>query len=179
MVADPEWLTRVLVPSDDPAKFKPAPGGEALATFLSEEAATYQEWGFARVFVALGDSQRIDGYYTLSMGSRKADEFADARPPIFPKMIPVIVLGKLARHCDRPGFGEELLTEALQRAAAAAQHVGAAGVSLVALNKSLEKWYAGFGFARVQGNSNGSVLMFMGMQRLGEALQASAEGGEA
>jgi len=175
MAADPEWLTRALAPSDDAAKFEPAAGGEDLAAFLNRDAATYQKWGYAQVFIAVSAEDRIDGYYTLSMGSRKAEEFEATRPTIFPKMIPVIVLGKLARHRDRSGFGEELLIEALERAAAAAQHVGAAGVSLVALNEGLEKWYAKFGFQRVQMNSNRTVLMFMGMQRLRAALKGEEE----
>jgi predicted GNAT family N-acyltransferase len=96
------------------------------------------------------DLPRVLGFYTLTLGSLERQSLpatmSKGLPPRYP--VPVIILGRLARHvCVRgQGYGERLLLDAHDRALEISQHAGGVAIVVDAKDEAAATFYARFGY---------------------------------
>jgi GNAT superfamily N-acetyltransferase len=123
-------------------------GKPSLNDWLHRFALTNQQNDSARTYVLHRDS-RVVGYYSLSAGAVRKEESPErvakglARHPIG-----VILLARLAvdRTERGTGLGKTLLIDALSRALAASDAIGARAVLVHALDEEAAAFYKKFGF---------------------------------
>ena len=130
-------------------KIKAFDCGEAtLNGFLKSFALKNDSHNIGRTFVAIEDGDtEVKGYYTLSAGSVKSDNFpADLKLPKYP--IPTAHLGRLATDLSVRGqrLGEALLFDALKRTALTSQALGIRAMELKALSDNAKSFYLKYGF---------------------------------
>ena len=103
-------------------------GAPALDEWLRARASQDQRRRVAQVFVAL-DEEGIVGFYSLSMFTLALDSLPDELARKLPRydVIPVALVGRLARHvrAKGSGVGDLLLADAVWRVLAAAESVAA------------------------------------------------------
>lgn len=125
-------------------------GTETLTLWLKRFAVTNQKNDSAQTFV-VHRSGAVVGYYSLTAGSVRPEEAAPrvakglARHPIG-----VILLARLAVDMREQGqgLGKALLKDALRRAAAAADTVGARAVLVHAVDDAARRFYEHFELER-------------------------------
>jgi GNAT superfamily N-acetyltransferase len=123
-------------------------GKPPLNDWLHRFALTNQQNDSARTYVLHRDS-RVVAYYSLSAGAVRREESPErvakglARHPIG-----VILLARLAvdRMEGGTGLGRTLLIDALSRALAASDAIGARAVLVHALDEEAASFYKKFGF---------------------------------
>lgn len=123
-------------------------GKPSLDDWLRRFALTNQQNDSARTYV-LHRAGKVVGYYWLSAGSVRKEESPErvakglARHPIG-----VILLARLAvdRNERGAGLGKTLLMDALSRALAASEAIGARAVLVHALDEDAVAFYEKFGF---------------------------------
>jgi predicted GNAT family N-acyltransferase len=97
---------------------------------------------------------RVLGFYTLTLGSLERESLpttvSKGLPPRYP--VPVIVIGRLARHvCVRgQGYGERLLLDAHERALEISNHAGGVAIVVDAKDAAAAVFYARFGYQYLQ-----------------------------
>jgi ribosomal protein S18 acetylase RimI-like enzyme len=145
-----------------------------LDAYLRQHALRNQELGYGRSYVAvpLGAS-RVEGFYTLSMGSVAFANLPDglaARVPKYP--MPVAHMGCLAVRSDRQGrgLGGLLLIDALRRVVAAAEVIAARAVEVKAIDEKARDWYAGYGFLPFR---DAPLHLYLPMQTVRSLVQAA------
>lgn len=123
-------------------------GKPSLDDWLRRFALTNQLSDSARTYVLHRDN-KVLGYYSLAAGSVRPGE----SPPRIAKglakhPIAVILLARLAvdRTQQGKGIGKILLADALSRAAAAAEIIGARAILVHALDDAAAAFYRKFGF---------------------------------
>jgi GNAT superfamily N-acetyltransferase len=120
----------------------------SLNEWLRRFAIISQQSGSTRTFVVHRAGRGV-GYYSLCASS-VAREAASGRvakyQPAYP--IPVILLARLAvdKNEQGQGLGPALLKNALQRALAAAQEIGARPVLVHAIDEEAKRFYRHFDF---------------------------------
>ncbi len=105
-----------------------------------------------RTYVVCPDaSDRIVGYFALSMGQILAHDATGAMRRNMPKFIPAVVLGRLAidRAWQGKGLGRALLADAVRRSQLAAAEVSARLVIVHAISAAAEAFYLHHGFTRL------------------------------
>jgi GNAT superfamily N-acetyltransferase len=123
-------------------------GKHSLDLFLRRHALKNQEADSSQTYV-VRRGEAVAGYYSLTVGSVEREEappaVAEGMPP-YP--IPVVLLARLAvdRTEQGRGLGRALLKDALLRAAAAAEIVGAKAVLVHALDPEARAFYQRYGF---------------------------------
>ena len=123
-------------------------GKPALNDWLCRFALTNQQNDSARTYVLLR-AVKVVGYYSLSAGAvRKEESPARIAKGLAKHPIGVILLARLAvdRAAHGTGVGKTLLMDALSRAMAAADAIGARAVLVHALDEEAEAFYKRFGF---------------------------------
>ena len=106
-----------------------------LDNFLKRSGRKHQTGNFTRVWVAMEDGRaEIPGYYALNAHSLEGDDLPANLTKNAPRSgsIPAVYLSMIAvdrRHQGR-GVGRILLADALNRAVAAADHIGLKAVVL-------------------------------------------------
>jgi GNAT superfamily N-acetyltransferase len=123
-------------------------GKDDLNRFLKRQAWNSQQANSALTYVLTND-HRVLGYYSLAAGSISQDEATErtkkgmARDPIA-----VILLARLAVDVSIHGraVGSALLKDALQRAAQAADTIGARAMLVHAKDDSARAFYEHFNF---------------------------------
>ena len=103
----------------------------------------------ARTYIVTDGGIRVVGFYALATGA--VEQLALPKKARFemPRVVPAIVLARLAVHKDYQrtyGLGTALLKDALQRALAASQHIGASVVLVDAISEAAKQWYLQRGF---------------------------------
>ena len=103
----------------------------------------------ARTYIVTDGGIRVVGFYALATGA--VEQLALPKKARFemPRVVPAIVLARLAVHKDYQrtyGLGTALLKDALQRALAASQHIGASVVLVDAISDAAKQWYLQRGF---------------------------------
>lgn len=140
-------------------------GSVPLNDWLKQTALQHQGKGISRTFVAVPhdksavgtfrqagyegiEATSIIGFYALASAFVLIEELPQELAKRYPRQIPVTRLGRLATRVDmqRQGFGSLLLVDAINRARAAAQAVGSAGIFVDAKNDEAARFYQGFGF---------------------------------
>jgi GNAT superfamily N-acetyltransferase len=135
-----------LTKDHDPSAFDC--GKPSLDDWLKRYAFTNQQNDSARTYVA-SRGDKVVGYYSLTAGS----VLRDASPARVAKglaahPIGVILLARLAvdRSEQGTGLGKVLLVDALTRAAAAADAIGARAILVHAIDDEAIAFYKRFGF---------------------------------
>ena len=103
----------------------------------------------ARTYIVTDGGIRVVGFYALATGA--VEQLARPKKARFemPRVVPAIVLARLAVHKDYQrtyGLGTALLKDALQRALAASQQIGASVVLVDAISDAAKQWYLQRGF---------------------------------
>ena len=143
-------------------------GEPALDVYLRRQARQDMKRRIATVFVLVGERpEAVAGYYTLSAHAIDARALPDSvrrKLPYYPD-IPAILLGRLARDLRYrgQGIGEHLLLDALARAAASSQSVGAFAIVVDAKNDRARSFYEAFGFQPI---SDRPSRLFLPLQRV-------------
>ena len=111
--------------------------------------------------MVLDDHERVIGYYTLLAAevdyAQAGDALRRGLSKNFP--VPVCLLARLAvdQRYQGQGLGAALLADALQRASAAAEHVGMRAIVVDALDEAAAGFYRRFGLLPL--SENGLTLM--------------------
>ena len=124
-------------------------GEEALNTYLRRYARQNHERNIARTFVAVDETDRVLGYYSLASASI---EFASLpadlakRVPRYP--VPAVRIARLAvdRSMHGKGLGAALLANALRRILTASSEVAVKVVLVDAKNERAADFYRHYGF---------------------------------
>ena len=123
-------------------------GKEALNRYLKRHAWANQQAEAARTYVvAVGLS--VVGYHSLAAGSVSHDEATSrVSKGLARHRVPVVLLARLAvnRAHQGLGLGPALLKDALQRAAAACEIIGARALLVHANDGEARAFYEHFGF---------------------------------
>jgi GNAT superfamily N-acetyltransferase len=123
-------------------------GKSELTDWFRRHALITHRAGAARVYVVHRD-RRIVGYYALAAGSVEREEAPDRiRRGLARHPIPVILLARLAvdQREQGKGLGAALLKNALLRATAAADEIGARAVLVHAEDEGARAFYEHFDF---------------------------------
>lgn len=123
-------------------------GERELDAWLIHHALTQARRRLSATHVWSNSDRRVLGYVTLAAGAILREDLTNAIGHGLPRIIPSILLARLALHRDlhRQGLGGVLLTEALGIAARAAEDVAAAFVVVDALHESAAEFYIHYGF---------------------------------
>jgi GNAT superfamily N-acetyltransferase len=147
-------------------------GKPSLDDWLRRFALTNQNGDSPRTYVLLRNA-KVLGYYTLAAGAVRLDD-APARiaKGLARHPISVLLLARLAIDASQhgQGLGRELLVDALTRAAAAADIIGARAVLAHALDEQAGLFYRRFGFEALPLDARQLLLL---MKDLRAGLQAS------
>lgn len=141
-------------------------GEPSLNDFLRRFARQNSEKGLSRTYVAVKTGEpRIFGYYTISSGSVRFDNFPENLPR-YP--IPVMHLGRLAvdNSAKGHGLGAALLADALTRAVSLSKELGIYAVEVYALNESARNFYLKLGFAELADDSHHLYLTIKKIRKI-------------
>lgn len=123
-------------------------GDKALNQFLQQHARQSHEKGAAKTYLAVGDDEKILGFYCLSPASIDYT----VTPQILTRglsrhEVPVFRLGRLAvdRTVQGKGLGGQLLLAAGHRSLLVASQVGGVGLLIDAKNEKVAEWYKSYG----------------------------------
>lgn len=127
-------------------------GTPVLDSWLRERALDNMLLGASRTYVTcVGETAMVAGYYALAMGGIVASDVTAAMRRNMPRIIPAVVLGRLAvdrRHQGR-SLGASLLNDAVRRALRVSGEVSARLVLVHALTPAAEAFYLHHGFTRL------------------------------
>ncbi len=138
--------------------------------YLREHAGQNAKKDIARTFVAVRphESERIGGYYTLTLRSLDFDALPKEKHlPRYP--IPVIHLGRLAVDVAFQGqrLGKRLLLDALTQSQKIADLAGCYAVEVTALNENAAKFYSKYGFHPLADDPLRLYLTLKAVRKLG------------
>ena len=140
----------------------------ALTDYLKRRASQDMRKKLAVCFVLLGpDSQEVSGYYTLSTASLGREEIPEPHRARVPEsyQVPLILLGRLARHrkLRGSGTGGVLLADALLRCRELSRSsVGAMAVVVDPIDQAARAFCARHGFLELPT----SARMFLPMRTI-------------
>ena len=134
-----------LAPHHDVSRF--SYGVPALDAWLQGKARLNETKGGARTYVAC-DGDRVAGFYSLDASAVERRRVPSRVGRNMPEPIPVILLGQLAVDTDYRGrrLGSDLLIDAVRRALAASELIGARAIVVQAIDERAKSFYARFGF---------------------------------
>ncbi len=130
-------------------------GEPQLNAYLLRLARQQAQRDFSRTYVAQwaddarGDTQRIQGFYSISAGSIDFKNLPVAlKLPRYP--VPVARMGRLAvdLRAQGQGVGAVLLAHAMQLSATLAQQIGVYALVVDAKHEAAATFYARYGFRR-------------------------------
>jgi len=143
--------------------------GKAPLNDWLRQRALRNEGRASRCFVVC-EGRTVVGYYTLSAGSVRNATAPGALRRNMPPEIPILLLGRLAvdqRH-QRRGIGPALLRDALKRALAAAESIGAGAILVHAIDHDVVPFYAQYGFKAFP---ESDLTLFLPMSEVAAALR--------
>jgi GNAT superfamily N-acetyltransferase len=156
-VADPggRFTTPVVLDAEhDPVAF--SSGETVLDDWLRDRALENIKLGASRTYVTcLAGSRVVAGFYALAMGSILGQDVPGGMRRNMPRVIPAVVLGRLAvdQQQQGHGLGAILLRDAVMRGIRAAGDVSARLMIVHALNTAAEAFYLKHGFTRLPGDA--------------------------
>lgn len=146
-------------------------GEPVLDDWLRRRAWSNLQAAASRTYVICPEgSQRIAGYFALSMGQILAHEATGAMRRNMPRQIPAVVLGRLAidRGWQGKGLGRALLADAVGRSLRASSEVSARLVIVHAISPAAEAFYLHHGFTRLPVETPTLALDLVKFQKLAE-----------
>lgn len=125
-------------------------GELALNDFLQTLARQQQEKGISKTFV-LVDTERpetILGYFSLVACEVVNEDLPAELAKKYPLRAPGAKLARLAvdRRCQRRGYGQIMLMEAMRKTLRVAENIGIIGFFVDAKNHEARNYYQQFGF---------------------------------
>jgi GNAT superfamily N-acetyltransferase len=139
-----------LTPAHEVSAFQ---SGEAvLDSWLRTRALQNMAIAASKTYVLCAEgTQRVIGFYALSMGQILNQEGTGAMRRNMPRNIPAVMLGRLAidQIFQGKGLGQALLQDAVIRASRAASEVSARLLIVHALSPAAEAFYTHHGFTRL------------------------------
>jgi GNAT superfamily N-acetyltransferase len=144
-------------------------GEPALDDWLRRRAWDNLLMAASRTYVVCPKgSERIVGYFALSMGQILAQEAPGSMRRSMPKQIPAILLGRQAidREWQGIGLGRALLADAIRRSQRAASEVSARLVIVHAILPAAEGFYLHHGFSRLPVETPTLALDLVKLQKL-------------
>jgi len=127
-------------------------GEPVLDEWLQRRALDNIHLGASRTYVVCPkDSQKVVGYYALSMGQILNQEVTGSMRRNMPKSIPAVILGRLAidQNWQGYGLGKLLLADVVERSLRASSEVSARLIVVHAISPSAEAFYLHHGFTRL------------------------------
>lgn len=139
-------------------------GVTSLNTFIKTQARQATETRLLTVYVAClpGAPSTVIGYHSIN-------HYTIITPPPlraykgYPHPLAGVKLGRLAvdQTCQKRGFGELLLIDAITRTVSVAGTIGLIGLYVDPMNESVVEFYEKFGFARVDPNNPENLEMWL------------------
>ncbi len=127
---------------------------QALNQFLRQTARQHIQKGISRTFVLIDTEQpkSVLGFFTLSLCEVRADKLPAQLTKKYPAIVPGVRLARLAvaKECQRQGFGEILMIEAMQRTLVIAENAGIIGLFVDAKDEPAKTYYERYGFISLQ-----------------------------
>ena len=119
----------------------------ALHDWLKTRAKSSTQGDTARTYVVC-DGNAVIGYYALAAGAIEHAGLPGGLRRNAPNPVPVIILARLAVHKNEAGkgLGQDLLKDAMARAAGAADIIGARALLVHAINDKVGAFYRKLGF---------------------------------
>lgn len=149
--------------------------GEAvLEDWLRNRAWRNLQLAASRTYVICPmGSNKIIGYFALSMGQILAQEVHGSMRRNMPKHVPAVTLGRLAidRAWQGKGLGRALLADAVRRSLRAGAEVSARLVIVHAISPAAEAFYLHHGFTRLPVAAPTLALDLLKLQKLGKQAQ--------
>ncbi len=127
-------------------------GEPVLDEWLRDRAWNNLQISASRTYVICPTgTQKIIGYFALSMGQVLTHEVIGSMRRNMPKHIPAIILGRLAidQEWQKKGLGRALISEVIRRSLLAASEVSARLIVIHALSPAAEAFYLHHGFTRL------------------------------
>ena len=127
-------------------------GESTLDDWLRHRAWNNMQAAASRTYVVcLPSSQKIIGYFALSMGQILAQDVTGSMRRNMPNSIPAVVLGRLAIDLawQGKGLGRAMLGDILRRSLRASAEVSARLVIVHAISPAAEAFYHHHGFTRL------------------------------
>jgi GNAT superfamily N-acetyltransferase len=143
--------------------------GEAvLDDWLRQRAWNNLQSAASRTYVVCPTgSNRIVGYFAVSMGQILASEVTGSMRRNMPKQIPAVTLGRLAidKVWQGKGLGRALLADVTRRALRASSEVMARLIIVHAISPAAEAFYLHHGFTRLPIESPTLALDLLKLQK--------------
>lgn len=124
-------------------------GKPALNEWLTRHARQAQGSGSAKTFVITDDTQRVIGYFSLTVGQIDTFDASDRiRKGMGQYPIPVVILARLAVTKDHQGrgIGVGLLQDAIRRSLLIAEQAGIRAMLTHPIDAEATRFYKHFGF---------------------------------
>ena len=134
-----------LGPRHDVSQF--SSGVPGLDAWLQRKARLNEAKGGARTYVAC-DGERVAGFYSLAASAVERRRLSSRAGRNMPEPVPVVLLGQLAVDSPYKGrrLGSDLLIDAIRRARAAAEVIGARAIVVQSIDERAKSFYERFGF---------------------------------
>jgi GNAT superfamily N-acetyltransferase len=145
-------------------------GEPALDDWLRDRALDNLAAGASRTYAACpSGSMEVAAYYAVAMGSIAGEDVPGSMRRNMPKLIPSVVLGRLAvdRKWQGFGLGAVLLRDAVMRSVRAAGEISARLVVVHAISPAAEAFYLHHGFTRLPVETPTLALDLVKLARLG------------
>jgi ribosomal protein S18 acetylase RimI-like enzyme len=137
-------------------------GRQEMNDWLRQVARQHQDKGLSKTFVATLEeaSDRICGYYALTLAELENRHLPEAWRKKLPRRIPGVRLGRLAvdKQYQGKGLGELLLVDALTRAQRIYTEAGGIGLFVDAIDDQAAGYYQRFGF---EASPDNPLLLFL------------------
>ena len=120
-----------------------------LNDYLQKQAMQHAKSGVSRTYVLISESNNIQGYYSLSMGSIDKSLLPKSLQKKFPHHpLPIVRLGRLEvdKNCQRQGLGKRLLVHALKKCNLLSKEIGMVAVVIDAKDQQAKDFYLQFEF---------------------------------
>lgn len=128
-------------------------GVELVDTWLRQKAPKARERRSAVVYVSVGPSGDLAGFYSLSSCSVEKEGTSGWISRYSPRQVPVILLGMLG-VCERyqgAGLGADLVIDALHRSRDVSEAIGARALVVDPYNAESANFYGHLGFEHIKG----------------------------
>jgi GNAT superfamily N-acetyltransferase len=147
-------------------------GEPVLDDWLRRRAWNNLQVAASRTYVVCPTgSEKIVGYFALSMGQILAQEATGSMRRNMPKHIPAVTLGRLAidRAWQGKGLGRALLHDVVRRSMRASNDISARLVIVHAISPAAEAFYLHHGFTRLPVETPTLALDLVKFQKFGKS----------
>ena len=131
-------------------------GESALDKYLKQLATQHAKSGVSRTFVVADESDKVQAFYTLNMGSIDKNLLPVALQKRFPHHpLPIVRLGCLAVNKEQQGkgLGKQLLVHALHKCYLLSKEIGMIAIIIDAKDDNAKRFYLQYEFESLPNQS--------------------------